>query len=136
MSITYKFLLKRLLACMYELLILIALWMLVTWLYMYLFGLISNEFKRLGLQLLLWLSAGVYLVLSWHKLGQTLAMRAWKLKIVNADGTGLSLKQASLRYVVASVLAMLFGLTFIWAFIDKQKLFLHDRLLATRCIQL
>jgi uncharacterized RDD family membrane protein YckC len=136
MPITYKFLLKRLLACVYELLILVALWMLVIWLYMFFFGLISNEFKRFCLQFLLWLSAGVYLVLSWHKLGQTLAMRAWKLKIVNEDGSMLSLKQAGLRYIVACMLAMLFGLTFIWAFVDKQKLFLHDRLLATRCIQL
>jgi uncharacterized RDD family membrane protein YckC len=130
-----KFLIKRLLACVYDALILIAIWMLVTWFYIICFGEISSAYEREVLQLLLWLSAGIYFIFSWCKGGQTLALKAWKMKIVSQDNTSLTLKNASLRYVLASVLVMPFGLTLLWAFVDKDRLFLHDRLLKTKCIE-
>jgi uncharacterized RDD family membrane protein YckC len=131
-----KFLIKRLIACLYDALILIAIWMLVTWFYIFSFGEILSPFQRLSLQMLLWLSAGVYFMFSWYKGGQTLALKAWKMKIVSQANVDLSFKVCFLRYVLASVLMMLFGLTLLWAFVDKDRLFLHDRLLNTKCIQL
>lgn len=132
----YKFLIKRLIACLYDALILIAIWMLVTWFYIICFGEVSSVYQRSLLQILLWLSAGVYFVFSWYKGGQTLALKAWGMKVVSQANTDLSFKICFLRYVLASVLMMLFGLTLLWAFVDKDRLFLHDRLLKTKCIQL
>jgi uncharacterized RDD family membrane protein YckC len=57
------------------------------------------------------------------------------MKIVSQDNIGLTLKSACMRYVLASVLVMPFGLTLLWAFVDKNQLFLHDRLLKTKCIR-
>ncbi|MGV3582735.1 MAG: RDD family protein [Methylophilus sp.] len=132
----YKFLIKRLIACFYDALILIAIWMLVTWIYIISFGEVSSTYQRSSLQLLLWLSSGVYFVFSWYKGGQTLALKAWKMKIVSQSNTNLAFKICFLRYILASVLLMLFGLTLLWAFMDRDRLFLHDRLLKTKCIQL
>jgi uncharacterized RDD family membrane protein YckC len=108
----------------------------VTWFYIISFGEVSTTYQRSSLQLLLWLSAGVYFVFSWYKGGQTLALKAWKMKIVSQSNNNLAFKICFLRYILASVLLMLFGLTLLWAFMDRDRLFLHDRLLKTKCIQL
>lgn len=119
-------------ACVYEFLILVAIWMLFTWLYVSLFGDATVGSKRLWLQLLLWVITGVYFVMCWVKTGQTLAMQAWKMKIVAHDGGLLNLRQATLRYVLASVLTLLFGISLLYMFVNRQRQFLHDRILGSR----
>lgn len=127
-----QLILKRLLACVYEFLILVAIWMLFTWIYVSLFGDATHGAKRLWLQLLLWLITGLYFVMCWVKTGQTLAMQAWKMKIVSQDGRLLNWRQAVLRYVLASVLMLMFGLSLLYMLVNRQRLFLHDRLLGSR----
>jgi uncharacterized RDD family membrane protein YckC len=61
-------------------------------------------------------------------------MQTWQLKLVNQDAQLLSVKVAVARYILACVSLMLFGLGFLWAIIDRDHLFLHDRLLQTRII--
>lgn len=119
-------------ACVYEFLILIAIWMLFTWLYVSLFGDATHGAKRFWLQLLLWLITGAYFVVCWVRTGQTLAMQAWKMKIVGEDGGLLSWRQALLRYVLASILVGVFGVSLLYMFVNRQRLFLHDRLLGSR----
>ena len=123
-------------ACGYELLLLIALWMLCTWGFVSLFGDSSTGNKRYGLQLVLWLVTGVYFVWCWCKSGQTLAAQTWKIKLVDQRNNILSPKQAVNRYALASISLLVCGLGYLWALVDKQGLFLHDRLLKTRFIQL
>lgn len=123
-------------ACVYELLLLIALWMLCTWGFVSLFGDASAGYKRYGLQLALWLVTGVYFVWCWCKSGQTLATQTWKIKLVDQQNNILSPKQAMHRYVLASLSLLICGLGYFWALIDKNGVFLHDRLLKTRFIQL
>lgn len=128
-------------ACIYELLLLIALWMLFTWIFVKVFGDASVGYKRFGLQLVLWLCTGLYFVWCWCKSGQTLATQTWKLKLVtqsseNQQNNTLSFKQACLRYALASAFLLACGLGYFWALIDKNGLFLHDRLLKTRFMQL
>lgn len=127
-----QLILKRLIACVYELLILIAIWMLFTWLFVSLFGDATHGARRFCLQLLLWLITGVYFVVCWVKTGQTLAMQAWRMKIVGQDGRLLNVHQAVIRYVLASVLTLMFGLTLLYMLVNSQRLFLHDRLLGSR----
>ena len=128
-------------ACMYELLLLLALWMLCTWIFLSLFGDATQGYKRYFLQFFLWLITGAYFVWCWVKTGQTLATKTWKIKLVvrdlaNQAHSTLTLNRALFRYVLASASMLACGLGFIWALVDKDSLFLHDRLLKTRFIRL
>ena len=127
---------KLLAACVYELLLLIALWFISAWIFVLLFGDATQSYKRLFLQIVLWLVTGIYFVWCWRKSGQTLATQTWRMQLVNQAGNVLSTQQAMLRYVLASLSACVFGLGFLWALVDKNRLYLHDRILNTRFIQL
>ena len=116
-------------ACVYELLLLLALWMLCTWVFVSLFGDATSHYKRTFLQLFLWLVTGAYFVGCWTKTGQTLATKTWKIKLVNQQNINLNKRQATIRYALASASILACGLGFIWALVDKDRLFLHDRLL-------
>jgi uncharacterized RDD family membrane protein YckC len=122
-------------AIIYELLLLIALWMPCTWIFVRLFGQATPPYKIFYLRLFLWFISGAYFVWCWSKTGQTLATQTWKIKLVNQQGLTLSIKQALIRYVLASASILALGLGFIWILVDKDRLFLHDRLLKTRFIR-
>jgi uncharacterized RDD family membrane protein YckC len=127
--------LTKLGACLiYDALVVIALSFACAWVFLWLVGDATHGIKRYALQLFLCLSVGTYFVWCWLKSGQTLAMQTWQLKLVNQDAQLLSVKVAVARYVLACVSLMLFGLGFLWAIIDRDHLFLHDRLLQTRII--
>lgn len=122
-------------ACLlYEALVVIALSLAVTAIFVLLLGEATTGIKRYLLQLFLWLAAGVYFVWCWRRKGQTLAMQTWQLKLLNQDAQRLPLKAAIARYVLASLSLILFGLGFLWIIIDCDRLFLHDRLLKNRII--
>ena len=128
-------------ACVYELLLLVALWMLSTWMFVGLFGDATIHYKRTFLQLFLWLVTGAYFVRCWTKTGQTLATKTWKIKLVTQDlasqqNINLNKRQAIIRYALASASILACGLGFIWALVDKDRLFLHDRLLKMRFISM
>lgn len=76
----------------------------------------------------------IYFVWCWLNGGQTLPMKTWKLRIVNADGTRLRPAQAILRYLAAWPSVILLGFGVFWAFFDKDKQFLHDRIAGTQII--
>lgn len=127
-------LLRRLSAGVYELLSLIAIWLLITLLFEIVTAGLDIVLKRNLLQLVLWLATGVYLITCWVKTGQTLAAQAWKIKLVNTESSLLSVQQALLRYLLVTVSFIVFGVGFLWAVVDKDSLFLHDRLLKTRFV--
>ena len=79
---------------------------------------------------------GGYFIFSWYRHGQTLAMRTWRLRVVTAEGRNLSWGRACLRYALAWPSVLCFGVGILWAFVDLDKLFLHDRLAKTRVVQL
>jgi uncharacterized RDD family membrane protein YckC len=70
----------------------------------------------------------------WVRGGQTLGMRAWRLKLERLDGGKISWSDALKRHLAALVSILLFGLGFIWILLDPQKLAWHDRLSKTRLI--
>ena len=122
-------------ACLiYEALVVIALSLAVTTIFVLSLGEATTGLKRYLLQLFLWLTVGVYFVWCWQKRGQTLAMQTWQLKLFNQKAQLLSLKAAIFRYVLASLSLMVFGLGFLWAIVDRDRLFLHDRLLKNKII--
>lgn len=75
-------------------------------------------------QIYMLLVIGSFYVWFWTHGGQTVGMKAWRLRIQNTDGTGISNKQAIIRMVSA-----LFGLGNILVIFDRtSKLALQDRL--------
>lgn len=66
----------------------------------------------------------------WTHGGQTVAMKAWRIRIERRDGKALGFAQASLRFV----LAWLSILSVLWAVFDRDHQFLHDRLAGTRIV--
>lgn len=77
-----------------------------------------------------------YFVWFWRKSGQTLAMQTWKIKVVCTDGTTpVSLRQALLRYVLSWPSLLLCGAGILWALLDRDRQFLHDRLAGTRIVR-
>lgn len=76
----------------------------------------------------------LYFVWCWVHGGQTLPMKTWKLRVVSADGDRLRPLQAVLRYCAAWPSFGLCGAGLLWALIDKEHRFLHDRLAGTRIV--
>lgn len=67
----------------------------------------------------------------WTHGGQTLGMRAWKITVLSHAQQPLSWRQAAVRYVMAWLSLGLFGLGFLWIFIDKNQLSWHDKVSGT-----
>jgi len=76
-----------------------------------------------------------YFAAFWLRSGQTLAMKTWRVRLVRADGGRVTPKQAVLRFGLALAGLALAGLGFWWALVDRDRQFLHDRLLGTRLIR-
>lgn len=111
--------------------------------------------NRHGLQLFLFIIFGIYFVWFWHK-GQTLAMKTWHIRVLDAQGQPLSQARALLRYVcswlwflpplvatlpfqlpVLEVLVLLTGWIVFWALASRlhpQGQFWHDALAGTRLV--
>jgi uncharacterized RDD family membrane protein YckC len=110
-----------------------------------------------GLQVFVFLVLAVYFVVFWTRGGQTVAMKAWHVRVVTADGRPLSQTRALARYVAswiwfvpalaAAWLAQLnrpfeiFGLMFVGviayallSFVHPQRQFWHDALCGTRLV--
>ncbi len=84
------------------------------------------------LQLHLIVVLGAYFVWFWHHGGQTLAMKTWKIRLVDVQGRTVSTGRALLRYVFCWPSLFLFGAGLLWALFDSERQFLHDRLSGTR----
>lgn len=125
----------RLLSLTYETIIVAAVLLAGTALFVSLFG----DSRQMPLRLLLqfWLLAlcGAYFTWGWSQGRQTLPMRTWRLAIVAEDGRPIDRPRALRRYLLAVVGCGLVGLTFWWALIDRERRFLHDRLAGTRVVR-
>jgi len=86
------------------------------------------------LQAYLFVVIGIYFVGSWCRRGQTLAMKTWKLRLVGADGARITLRRAILRYACAWPSLLLGGVGVLYALVDHQRQFLHDRLAGTKLV--
>jgi uncharacterized RDD family membrane protein YckC len=74
---------------------------------------------------------GLYFVGFWLHGGQTLAMKTWRIKLIDKNGGPLRPMQALLRYLAAWPSVCL-GIGLLWRFVDPNKQFLHDRIAGTR----
>jgi uncharacterized RDD family membrane protein YckC len=70
----------------------------------------------------------------WAHGGQTVGMRAWRIRVVCDDGTPLGWPRAAARFVAALVAAVPAGLGLWWSAFDGQKRGWHDRWTRTRVV--
>ena len=125
---------RRLASLVYDGLLLTALLLVTTFIFIALFGDATHAPLRYWLQACLYLVAATYLLWCWLHGGQTLAMQTWRIRLVDDKTQTVSVDRALQRYLLVSLGLMFFGAGFLWALFDRERLFLHDRLLGTRLV--
>jgi uncharacterized RDD family membrane protein YckC len=76
----------------------------------------------------------IYFSWFWINGGQTLAMKTWRIRVVDIHGGRLRPAQAVLRYLAAWFSLFFFGIGIVWALFDKNRQFLHDRIADTQIV--
>jgi uncharacterized RDD family membrane protein YckC len=71
----------------------------------------------------------------WTHGGQTLGMRAWKLRLVALDRSPVTWRQALLRAAAALLSAVCLGLGYLWVAVDPERRAWHDRVSGTRVVR-
>lgn len=132
---------RRFAALFYDLWVLAALWMLMAALALLMVGgdidlKNSPLVWHLGLQIALILVTASYFVLSWIHGGQTIGMRAWRIRLQTADGQGVPARVAWLRFPLAVLSLVALGAGYWAALLDPAHRTFHDRLCATRVSKL
>jgi len=114
---------------LYEALLLAAVAFFAAWLFFFASG--GRDATAGGtrhlLQLFILVFFAAYFLWCWLRGGQTLAMKAWRIRLV-----GVTPRKAIVRFLLA---ALLFPVTILWALVDKDRQFLHDRLAGTRLVK-
>lgn len=124
----------RLIAMVYEALLLAALMLAMTALFVALVGDAHEQPLRSVLRAFLLLVAGIYCVWSWTGGRRTLAMRTWRIRVVDRRGAAPAAGTAVLRYIYAVLGIGAGALGIAWALFDRERQFLHDRLAGTRIV--
>jgi uncharacterized RDD family membrane protein YckC len=99
--------------------------------------------------------AALYCSWFWSDGRRTLPQKTWRIRLTDEDGRAPTKKTALLRYVAgwigpaaalaayamlhstryAAWAAVLLGLNYAWALLDREHQFLHDRIAGTRLIR-
>lgn len=70
----------------------------------------------------------------WTHGGQTLGMRAWRLRLLDESGRAVDWRQAMVRYLGAWLSLLAAGLGYVWVLVDRDGRAWHDRLSTTRLV--
>lgn len=124
---------KRLLSVLYEALLLFAVLCLAAGLYTIATRALNVVPARAIFQAYLFAAAGGYFIWQWVR-GGTLPMKTWRMRIVDDHGRPLTARRAATRYALAAGGIALLGAGYWWAFLDRERQFLHDRLAGTRIV--
>nr|WP_297459517.1 RDD family protein [uncultured Halomonas sp.] len=110
---------RRLAAMLYDLLVLVALWMLIGFIGVAANGGEANESPLF--HSVLFVVTFTFFAFFWMRGGMTLGMQAWRLRVQNSDGRPLSLMQCLLRFVAAAFSLAVGGLGYWWMLFDSEK---------------
>jgi uncharacterized RDD family membrane protein YckC len=127
---------RRIAACVYDLLLLAAVWMLTTLILVVLQGGQAIRPGALGYQLLLLGVAAAFYVSCWMRGGQTLGMRAWRIRLERRSGEAVDLRTGMLRFAAGMLSVISCGVGLLWLWVDRDALTWHDRLAGTRVVVL
>lgn len=130
---------RRLAALLYDLLVLMAIWMFAAALVLLSFGGevdVADQpplYHAILQAVLLGLTA-LYFSISWSRGGQTIGMRAWRVRVVETCGQALDFRRANLRFALALVSLGAAGFGFIWCLFDADRRAWHDVVAKTRMV--
>jgi uncharacterized RDD family membrane protein YckC len=124
-------LMRRIAALCYDALLVFSIWMLVTLAIIAMRGGEPVTPGNLLYQLALVVATGCFFVGFWVRGGQTLGMRAWRLKVQQASGSGVTWKTGTIRFAAGIVSTLTCGLGLFWLAVDPKGLTWHDRLAGT-----
>ncbi|MDX1696290.1 MAG: RDD family protein, partial [Ketobacteraceae bacterium] len=130
---------RRVMSIEYDQQILWAIWVATGFVHALIFGIdtsgSSQQLQRTLFPMLLG-STFLFYYWFWTHGGQTLGMRAWRLKVVDArlDGTPPHFIRCVLRFVGAFFSLSAFGLGYIWVLFDPNNDTWHDRISSTRTL--
>ena len=81
-----------------------------------------------------WLIAltAAYFVVSWTRVGATIGMRAWKLRLLRDDGRHVDWRIALLRFALTVLSLAALGAGFWYALFNAERRAWHDRVCGTR----
>ena len=149
---------RRLISMVYEALLVTAVLCLVVLTFLLATQNRQSQTYAHALQFVLFLTAAAYFIHFWSREGQTLAMKTWRIRLVKPGHEREPVRVAAARYFLAwmwfvpglllnyalglkawpelGVMAAGMALWAATALLDKDRQFLHDRLLGTRLIQL
>jgi uncharacterized RDD family membrane protein YckC len=82
-------------------------------------------------QVYLWLVAGGYFTVFWHRGAQTPAMKAWRIWLAGPNNRPPGWGQCWLRFCLGT-LGWPTGISLLWSLFDRDHQYLHDRLLGLR----
>ena len=122
-------LIVRLLAMVYDTLIVLAIWMLIGGIAVALNQgeAIDSPLGLATLKSLLLITTFLFFGFFWTRSGQTLGMMAWRLRAQSETGFSLSWTQAMVRFFAAMLSIALFGLGYWITFFSDQKVTWHER---------
>ncbi len=149
---------RRVFSMLYEGTLLFAVAFIATWLFQFVAGgAVVTGWQRTALQFYLAAVFAAYFLWCWLRGGQTLAMKAWKIRLVVPGRSRIPARIALARLLLAAIfvgsfcaaLAAAFihrnpwvafvtlvfsGVGLGWALFDRDRQFLHDRLAGTRLV--
>lgn len=67
-----------------------------------------------------------YYAWSWHKGGQTIGMKAWRLEVVDEQGDRLGFGTSILRLVLSWFSLAAAGAGFVWSLFERERRTWHD----------
>ena len=84
-----------------------------------------------------WLGAmSGYYFICWRKQGQTLGMKAWRIRLQQADGSVATAQQCLSRSLLATLSLACFGIGYLWCLVPPAKECLHDLYTGTQVVTL
>jgi uncharacterized RDD family membrane protein YckC len=125
---------RRIASALYDLLLVVALVFVATFPFLAFFGDSTQGWRRHVLQVWVVFVIGAYFVWFWTRGGQTLPMKTWRIRVVRSDGQPVGAARAIHRYVIAILGTAALGFGYLWALVDRDRQFLHDRLSGTALI--
>ena len=94
----------------------------------------SSISGKLSLQLYIALILFVFFGWFWTHQGQTLGMRAWRLKVVSHDGKPISWGSCAKRFMLAMISFALFGIGYLLCLVQANKMTFHDLFSGTKLV--
>lgn len=129
-------LLRRLGAAFYDGLLLLSIWFMATLLLLPLTGGEAIAAHNPLYTTYLFMISFFFFGWFWTHGGQTLGMRAWRLKVQRRDGGPVTWWHCLLRFMVAILSWLALGLGFFWMYRDRERRTWHDRYSETELVLL